>query len=520
MNNDKVIVTNFAALKAKYGATGLSAIQKGLKALIATDKTEGLTTQVVDLSDAAQMTKLKGKAVTVPLHQRQVKTAIDAVYKAIVPAYILILGSTDVVPHQDLTNPVSDPEAGDPDPVVPSDLPYACDVPYNQDPAKFIGPTRVIGRLPDLTAATDPTYLLSVIQTAAQRKSRPPQDYSTFLGITAWEWRKSTELSLQRIFGSGKTLQTSPKTGPQWTVTQLSSRSHFINCHGSIAKPHFYGQQGETYPVAHRTTLVNGKLANGTVAAVECCYGGLLYDPLDAQGVMSICHAYLGSGAYGYCGSTTVAYGPEEGNAQADLLCRYFLQRVLAGSSLGRAMLEARQQFAQSAAQLDPFDLKTLVQFNLLGDPSIHPVVSPSTHKTLGKVLGAVSDIASRAVNRADRRRLLIRTGEQIQSTQLVPERLSETAVSGPIAKSLKNIAREAGINGDGKVLTFSIGTAAGQPLKAKPKGAFAKLAAPEVFHVVSKRVRGVDDKDIGVAAVVAREVNGQIVSYRKVVSR
>ena len=88
---------------------------------------------------------------------------------------------------------------------------------------------------------------------------------------------------------------------------------------------------------------------------------------------MPICQRYLIQGAYGYFGSSTIAYGPEEGNGAADLITQYFLMAVLDGASLGRAALVARQRFVQQTAELDPVDLKTLGQFNLLGDPSIHP---------------------------------------------------------------------------------------------------------------------------------------------------
>jgi hypothetical protein len=39
----------------------------------------------------------------------------------------MILGAPDVVPHQDLTNPVFDPPDNDPDQFAYGDLPYACD---------------------------------------------------------------------------------------------------------------------------------------------------------------------------------------------------------------------------------------------------------------------------------------------------------------------------------------------------------------------------------------------------------
>lgn len=90
-----------------------------------------------------------------------------------------------------------------------------------------------------------------------------------------------------------------------------------------------------------------------------------------------VAQTYLSSGAYGYLGSSTIADGPADDNGLAGLICRYFLQRILAGASLGRALLEARQEFASHESDFDPFDLKTLAQFHLFGDPSIHPVVAP-----------------------------------------------------------------------------------------------------------------------------------------------
>ncbi|MEP7021002.1 MAG: hypothetical protein ABI808_10145 [Pseudonocardiales bacterium] len=85
--------------------------------------------------------------------------------------------------------------------------------------------------------------------------------------------------------------------------------------------------------------------------------------------------SYLLAGAAGVFGASTVAYGPASANEYADVLCRLFLEEVLGGASLGRAALSARQRFVQGQTFLDPTDLKTLVQFDLLGDPSLQPFV-------------------------------------------------------------------------------------------------------------------------------------------------
>ncbi len=71
---------------------------------------------------------------------------------------------------------------------------------------------------------------------------------------------------------------------------------------------------------------------------VECCYGAQLYDSITLDIDIPICQSYLQQGAYGYFGSTTIAYGELNTNAEADFICQYFLLKVLDGASLGHAL--------------------------------------------------------------------------------------------------------------------------------------------------------------------------------------
>jgi hypothetical protein len=124
-------------------------------------------------------------------------------------------------------------------------------------------------------------------------------------------WKGSTALSVQKLFGSSKDLALSPKQGPKWEAASLGLRSHFINCHGAPANSHFYGQQGQNFPIAHDAAWIAGKITEGTIVAVECCYGGELYDPnLLPDRQPGICSTYLAGKAYGYLGSSTIAYAP------------------------------------------------------------------------------------------------------------------------------------------------------------------------------------------------------------------
>jgi hypothetical protein len=270
----------------------------------------------VDRSDAATMAAY-GAAPVPAANAGDAKTNKEAIDKVFTfgdvrPAYLMLLGSTDVIPHAPLVNPL----AGDGDADVPSDLPYACDQPYGTDVQDFIAPTRVVGRLPNVTNDANPAYLVGLLGTAATYTNRPATAYHAFLGISADVWKASSGLSLDAVFGAHTGMKVSPPGGYKWTAAEAKRLSHFVNCHGAAADPHFYGQKGASYPVAHSAAWMAAKLVEATVMAAECCYGAELYDPAlpTALGQMGMCNTYLGGKAYAYFGSTNIAYGPATTN--------------------------------------------------------------------------------------------------------------------------------------------------------------------------------------------------------------
>ncbi|MBC8038590.1 MAG: hypothetical protein H7X89_15385 [Rhizobiales bacterium] len=409
---DKIIVTHRAALTAKYKPDGIKKIHAALAELVAADKKRGLEARIVYLDDGAAMKKLGVAALASNKDIRGAKQAIDGVYKALKPDYLMIVGASDVIPHQNLRNPAR--EAGDDDDFAFGDLPYACDEPYGRDPAKFVGPTRVVTRLPDITGAKEPSHLLALLKTATQWKGRKLSSYSDYFGLSAAVWRLSTELSLDNIFGQGKAPMLAPPKGPSFPAGALGSLTHFINCHGATGKPEFYGELGNNQPVSLTTKSLKGKIKNGTVASVECCYGAELYNS-EVLGIdIPICQSYLRQGAYAYFGSTTISYGPADTNGAADLICQYFLGCILEGSSIGRAALMARQKFVTIVQQMDPMDLKTLAQFCVYGDPSIHPVLKPPAKPKSG----ATGPEEAERFRRGERRAKAKQTGDFLRATK------------------------------------------------------------------------------------------------------
>ena len=515
--DDKLIVSNKAALRTKYGGAGLRQLNAALSALIAADKKRGLKTRVVYLDDARSMKALSAPVVTSAGSPRQNKLAVDALYAKLAPDYLVLLGATDVIPHQDVANPLYKP-GDDDDRWVFSDVPYACDAAYSHDAAKFVGPTRVVTRLPDLTGASDIAFLLSLLSTATGYTRRPHADYARGFGLSAKVWKGSTGLSLFKLFGSATLLNMSPTAGPSFRATQLAPRVHFINCHGTPSDPTFYGQTGKRYPEALTSKALNKRVKPGALAAVECCYGAELYDSFALGMDLPICQTYLGQGAYAYMGSTTVAYGPSTGNGSADLICQYFLLRMFEGASIGRAGLEARQSYVQQAAQMDPVDLKTLMQFCVYGDASLHPVSVPSTTDAPKSLEAHFSE----RFLRSERRAGLAAAGRYLSRYKATASQKSVQQTSARVVAQLAAIGRLVGLAArDSGFVTFAVKT------KASPSAAAVAsrgIAPPSTgstgdalrYHVnVSTASRQADGQPRAGVAVVAKQVGNRIVAYR-----
>jgi len=522
--SSKVTVTNYAAFTSKYGAAGVAKLKKAVARMVAADKLRGVQSRVADVSNAQHMKVAGGKRVADPLDRKANKDAVDVLFRKTRPDYLMLLGSVDVVPHQEMDNPFA---GGDGDPTVPGDLPYACEAPFSSRIEKFKGPTRVVGRLPNITGDATPDYLIGLIDTAATHVKRPRSDYASYLGLTCEVWSESTRESLANIFGSADSLQGIPPLGPAWADPLLSARCHFVNCHGSDTAPEFYGQpRGQRkYPVAHQAKLVTGKLAPGTIAAVECCYGGQLYDPEPAGVHASIANTYLAHGCYGYMGATTIAYGPAEGQGAADLICQYFLKNILNGASTGRAALMARQQFVQNLNTLDPADVKTLGQFNLLGDPSVHPVQAtdtggagtgePKLMKAAEGMPGA-KGMGAPDLMRTLRRAELVDIGLRLANSAAAVISVAHKMPGGPVMKAMAAMAQVAGILNP-KFMSFE--TDAPAPSAWYAKGKMAETPTPN-FQVAIGRIEGDDAPTPQYSAVVATTLGGKVVSARQLYSR
>src|SRR5437870_2960686 len=99
---DKLIVSNRDRLVQKYSPADATAIDTAVKKLIKADASRGIVTVFVDLSDAATMASYGAPvipAASAP-DAKLNKEAIDKVFtfSDVRPAYLMLLGSKDVIP--------------------------------------------------------------------------------------------------------------------------------------------------------------------------------------------------------------------------------------------------------------------------------------------------------------------------------------------------------------------------------------------------------------------------------------
>jgi hypothetical protein len=264
---------------------------------------------------------------------------------------LMLLGGDEVIPFFRLENPCDDA-----DDKVLSDNPYA-----SRD-ENYVIPERACARIPD-NGSTD--FIVMQLNKNLQR-------YDRAFGLTAKVWQSASE-NVYRSIGVPEELKcTPPVTSDEFKEAWLQKKDYvYFNVHGSKVTANWYGQEGGNYPVALGPDNVVS--ASGVVAS-ESCYGAYIIDKRQNN---ALCLKFLAEAeVVGFCGSTTIAYGPAEPpSSEADLLVKYFFEYLQQGHTLGEALKNAKVDFARKSLRrrgfLDDDDQKTLLQFVLYGDPTL-----------------------------------------------------------------------------------------------------------------------------------------------------
>ena len=459
MPSVKLSVTVRKRLERKYDAGALKKIDAAVKQWVAADATRGLSTVHVAVDDAKAMKALGVKAVTGRVTANKMKGAVDALWARLAPDYLVLFGADDVVPYFVVENPSFDPN-GDDDRTVPTDNPYACSERFRSSKrGSYLVPDRVVGRLPDVPGEGDPSWFLDSLATASTWVSQEKATYDGAYAICCDAWKGAGAACVAHIDEAASRLMISPPEGDATSLpaSRVKARLHLIKCHGAQVDPQFYGQKGRAYPVALSSTSLRKKVSPRTVAGAMCCYGAQVFSPNDPAvqppGAWPIASTYLRGGAYGFAGSTMIAWvGPQE-MACADWIVAGFLKCALGGASLGRAFLESKQDYLrwinQQGAAPGIEDEKTLIEFVLLGDPSIQPVASTPTVPDRRRAERTAATLAKPSPTtfqeRRQRRLLGTQTAAQIRS--VLPARTAATgapkARAGALYAYIKHLFAE-----------------------------------------------------------------------------
>jgi hypothetical protein len=94
---------------------------------------------------------------------------------------------------------------------------------------------------------------------------------------------------------------------------------------------------------------LDGRVRLGTLAAAVCCYGAQVYSPdhklANPPGALPVPIAYLHAGALGFMGAIKIAWVGADTMMCADWIVASYLKKALGGASLGRALLESKQDY-------------------------------------------------------------------------------------------------------------------------------------------------------------------------------
>jgi hypothetical protein len=232
----------------------------------------------------------------------------------------------------------------------------------------------------------DPAWFIEYLETATKWESKPDSFNREPYVICTDEAKEAGKKCVLKAFPPPTLplLICPPDSDTSTPHDRLSSPLHMIKCHGSKKNATFWGFLGsdekheDPCPAITSATLKEC-LKPGTVVATMCCYGAQIFSPKDAD-TWPLASTYLRKGALGYVGSTMMAWvGPDKMGA-ADCIVTAYLNSVLEGESMGLALLKSKQDYHRHdgirGRFIDVAGEKTLIEYILLGDPSIHPVSS------------------------------------------------------------------------------------------------------------------------------------------------
>jgi Peptidase family C25 len=355
-----VFITTASGLQSAYGPTGCPLILNSLNALV--EATPGASLRILDDSSSMQ-----GGTVAASLDPTSLCLALRSVYSGGLPDAVVIIGDQRIVPPFSVPNPVDD-RSVDPDPTVSTDNPYGYFTPV--DPSECIAPPVAVGRIAGGIDGTAGDFLNLLNWQLTFRNQKPLR--SGYVEVTSWQWQNTSGFVLSSV-GTSRTFVSPDAVLNSSNASNLDCRFLYCNLHGFPNQAAWMGfDPGLGYPVTAITPdAFQSQFVSGTIVLTEACYGLFI----GGKATRTSCAlSLLASGAAAIVGSTGLAFGTASVTSQdlidADALAQGFFNTALQPSqSVGACLRVARAQLGQTGSS-DPFVKKTLLAFQLLGDPT------------------------------------------------------------------------------------------------------------------------------------------------------
>jgi hypothetical protein len=322
----------------------ISTLEKAIKKFIKSKKDYKIKFLYYDRANEFKVNPVKKKADLIRNFVLNIERKWDDIN------FLLILGGDQVVPFFRLKNPCDD-----------SDKSVLSDNPYASKDDNYLILDRICARIPDNKADN---FIIKQLNKSWGKTEKS-------FGISAKIWQKASE-NVYRQIGDPKDLKVSPPVNANTFKSSWMQDKDFLyfNLHGSKVSSNWYGQERDEYPIALKPENIDRP--SGIVAS-EACYGAYIINKSHKD---AISLKFLNEDKIcGFCGSTTIAYGPvKPPSSEADLLVKYFFEYVKQGLTIGESFKNAKFDFARKALRrhgfLDDDDQKTILQFVLYGDPT------------------------------------------------------------------------------------------------------------------------------------------------------
>jgi hypothetical protein len=354
-------ITRAAGMISAYGQDGYSQILAKLAEF--GRSAGGLSVAVLD--DAASMHNFGGPAAGADAASLQV-TAARAASLVDSLTGVLIIGGDNVIPFYPIPNPVKD-SAIDPDPVVYTDNPYGLDRAF--DLQASLNPTFAVGRI--CAGAGEPaSALCAVLDNAIGNRSRRTVR-AGYVEVTNRVWENVSTSVVSALAGAGRTLVCPNDRVTAANANVLDCKYLYCNLHGFLNDSAWRGEDPvRGYVTALDPNSFQSDYVSGTFVYSDACYG---LQTAGRRTTGSCALTLMARGAAAVVGSTGLAFGTAPGGPldviDADALTRAFFTQVKIGGTIGDCLKRARSAFAPG--RLDAYQKKTLLQFQLLGDPTL-----------------------------------------------------------------------------------------------------------------------------------------------------